>query len=649
MGAIAYFKDIKLTRLPCEISIKEGYVEAGTEIKLETNHWLNSDIKTADNVIIKKNGTALTPGTDYTVDAAASGQSDVSGYVRNPVITLTTPAAEGDTFEIDFSKVKTSRGIELTDQKLEFEIPSAQSEDKLAAAIATLGNAILNGNADFDTITGNLDLINNLNGVSITWESSDTEAIALNGTVTRPGPDEPDDAPVTLTAMLSYEGKDYKKKFACTVKTTYDSTALDAAAALLTDELILNGNSDFENITQNMKLPAEIGEFEVVWTTTNPDAISIDGKVTRPTVNKDNKVTLTATLTDGTGKCVKNYRCTVKTTYDPNRPPQVTITSVTGIERIGNTLTLAYEFDDVKGLGDNSNIQWESSADGITFTAITGATEKSYTIADEFVNQYIRVAIQPVNSAGTSGETVYSTALGAILPKSSPEGSGGSSGGSGSSGITTRPSGGNSGGVVSFGPTGSTGNATSNNTADESPETYSFLDVPKTHWAADSVNKLVLAGVISRDSSRNFRPEDNITRAEFVKMIVTALKIEGGGGSFSDMEASHWAHSYAVAALKAGIVTGYEDGSFHGGQMITREEMAVILKRAMDYTGWNGELNGAKEFTDGQDISDYAVGSIAAMSAAGIINGMPDGRFMPAANATRAQAAKIICGVYANE
>ncbi|MBR2884172.1 MAG: S-layer homology domain-containing protein, partial [Clostridia bacterium] len=85
------------------------------------------------------------------------------------------------------------------------------------------------------------------------------------------------------------------------------------------------------------------------------------------------------------------------------------------------------------------------------------------------------------------------------------------------------------------------------------------------------------------------------------------------------------------------------------GQMITREEMAVILKRAMDYTGWNGELNGAKEFTDGQDISDYAVGSIAAMSAAGIINGMPDGRFMPAANATRAQAAKIICGVYANE
>ena len=110
-----------------------------------------------------------------------------------------------------------------------------------------------------------------------------------------------------------------------------------------------------------------------------------------------------------------------------------------------------------------------------------------------------------------------------------------------------------------------------------------FLDMAG-HWAEEAVRQAVAKGMVAGYPDGTFRPDHPITRAEFTVMLVRALRLEGTGAplTFTDRDQiGSWAAEAIGLAVEAGIVRGYEDGSFRPDEPITRAEMAVMIANAL--------------------------------------------------------------------
>ena len=108
---------------------------------------------------------------------------------------------------------------------------------------------------------------------------------------------------------------------------------------------------------------------------------------------------------------------------------------------------------------------------------------------------------------------------------------------------------------------------------------------------------------------------------------------------FKDVSKEAWYCDYVSAAYNKNVVKGDENGCFRPNDYITREDMCVMLSRVVKMeTQSEFEL-----FADDKDISDYAKDAVYYAKNTGVINGVGENIFAPKANATRAQAAKILC------
>lgn len=174
-----------------------------------------------------------------------------------------------------------------------------------------------------------------------------------------------------------------------------------------------------------------------------------------------------------------------------------------------------------------------------------------------------------------------------------------------------------------------------------------FTDLSYAQWAADSVMTLYKKGIISSSASNTFRPNDNITREEFVKLVVCAFAgdMVPAKHSFADVDTNAWYNKYIAIAYGAGITSGYTDGRFGVGENITREDMVTIIARTLTIMGKELPGGSIEQFNDSDTISDYARGYVASMVRLGVVNGMGNGSFAPKAYSTRAQAAKVIAGL----
>lgn len=168
-----------------------------------------------------------------------------------------------------------------------------------------------------------------------------------------------------------------------------------------------------------------------------------------------------------------------------------------------------------------------------------------------------------------------------------------------------------------------------------------YNDMSTEHWAYNYINSLTDKGIISGYAGNVFLPENNVTRAEFVKMLVNAFNVPSFSEEpFEDVQNEDWYSPYVSGAYNAGLVLG--DGTkFHPDSLITRQDAAVMIYRFAIYAGVQFD-NSDNAFTDNHIFSEYAVDAIDALSSRGIINGMPDGSFAPLLNATRAEASKMI-------
>jgi len=171
-----------------------------------------------------------------------------------------------------------------------------------------------------------------------------------------------------------------------------------------------------------------------------------------------------------------------------------------------------------------------------------------------------------------------------------------------------------------------------------------FTDLAYASWATDSIMTLYKSGVISYPADGKFRPNDNITREEFVKMLVCAFGETAPYSEhrFTDEAEGAWYNAYLNKAYALGITKGYPDGSFGIGERISREDMITMCARTLEILGQNVAVSGELTFTDAGYVSDYAYAYVNALTQLGVINGMSDGSFAPKATATRAQAAKVI-------
>lgn len=172
-----------------------------------------------------------------------------------------------------------------------------------------------------------------------------------------------------------------------------------------------------------------------------------------------------------------------------------------------------------------------------------------------------------------------------------------------------------------------------------------FADVPAGHWAEEAVNYLKEAGAVNGKTATEFDPDGQVTRAEFTKMFVSLLGIEGDAAEvkFVDCGADDWFTPYVAKAVASGLVNGVSETEFAPDSTITREDVCTIIGRYLASTTEIGE--GELAFTDAADVAEYAADYVAYLAELGIVNGYEDGSFAPKANITRAEAAKVLYGL----
>ncbi len=175
-------------------------------------------------------------------------------------------------------------------------------------------------------------------------------------------------------------------------------------------------------------------------------------------------------------------------------------------------------------------------------------------------------------------------------------------------------------------------------------QTMGFDDIDNYEWAKSAILSLASDGVINGKGNRKFAPNDNVTRAEFVKIIMGAFDMVSDGAriSFDDVAENHWGYKYIASAAREDIVQGINEKQFNPNGNITRQDMAVICHRMLKKLDIEIEKTKNTEFDDDSVISDYAKEAVKSLADAGIINGKGENLFEPEAFATRAEAAKII-------
>ncbi|MEW5921391.1 MAG: S-layer homology domain-containing protein, partial [Bacillota bacterium] len=176
-------------------------------------------------------------------------------------------------------------------------------------------------------------------------------------------------------------------------------------------------------------------------------------------------------------------------------------------------------------------------------------------------------------------------------------------------------------------------------------KTFSDVHADNYTWAVNEVNYLATRGIVRGVGEGLFEPARQITRAEFTTLVVKALALDTrdtrGTGTqfFKDVRPGDWFAPYVKAAVHEGLVRGVDENVFKPHDLITREQMAVILARAFaadlqDEAGLN--------FRDAGDVSAWAVAALKKVLSRGLLKGYADGTLKPGHPVTRAEAAVTI-------
>ena len=160
------------------------------------------------------------------------------------------------------------------------------------------------------------------------------------------------------------------------------------------------------------------------------------------------------------------------------------------------------------------------------------------------------------------------------------------------------------------------------------------------HWAEDIILKWLDIGYITGHPDGTFRPEDFITRAEFVKMVNSMFQFKDKAKiNFIDVKEGNWYYEEIQKAYKAGDIVGISENEFAPDDYITREQSAIIISRLLDL---EGNPKGADVFYDSNEISSWAKEYVGAAAKNNLIKGYEDNSYKPQNNIKRAEAVVLL-------
>lgn len=172
-----------------------------------------------------------------------------------------------------------------------------------------------------------------------------------------------------------------------------------------------------------------------------------------------------------------------------------------------------------------------------------------------------------------------------------------------------------------------------------------FTDVGTTYsWASEAIDYLYKGGVVTGMSTGRYSPATDITRADFIVMLVRGFDLQAGvAGNFGDVPVGTYYFNSIAVAKALGIAQG-DGGYFRPAFSLSRQDAMVLVARALGVTsvtlspGTKSNLSG---FSDSGEVSDYAVGAVATLVKAGVIKGT-NGKINPKGSITRAEMAVIL-------
>ena len=169
------------------------------------------------------------------------------------------------------------------------------------------------------------------------------------------------------------------------------------------------------------------------------------------------------------------------------------------------------------------------------------------------------------------------------------------------------------------------------------------------HYAESIIKDWMEAGNISGFPDGTFRPQESVTRAEFVALLNRVNRCNSSEGvlkTFSDVKRGTWYYDDIMQAAKRGVIAGYPDQHFGPDDPIMRQDVCVIISKCIP-SPVNSDLSSVNKFIDKDEIADYAIHSVAAAAGLGIVNGRPDGTLAPQEHITRADAVIVLNNAHA--
>lgn len=162
------------------------------------------------------------------------------------------------------------------------------------------------------------------------------------------------------------------------------------------------------------------------------------------------------------------------------------------------------------------------------------------------------------------------------------------------------------------------------------------------HWAQNQIEKSIANDIVSGYPDGTFKPDNNISRAEFFTMANKAFGFkEKSSSNFSDVKSSDWFADQISIAHTAGYISGYEDGTIRPNNNISRQEAAAITARIVK-TSNPASVELVNKFKDAGAIPSWAREAIASTVSSGIMSGYPDQTFKPLNYITRAEAVVVL-------
>lgn len=167
-------------------------------------------------------------------------------------------------------------------------------------------------------------------------------------------------------------------------------------------------------------------------------------------------------------------------------------------------------------------------------------------------------------------------------------------------------------------------------------------------WARNDIEAAAAKGMMDGAAIGGPEVNHNVTRAEFISMIVRGMGFDPAkeSGAFKDVDGSSKYALEIEAAARLGLIQGRTKDTFDPDGLVTRQEMAVILNNAVKLAG-EGEHGAAdvrplETYKDHAQVAAYAKPSVAIIVEKGIMNGVSEAQLAPLSNATRAQAAVTV-------